>query len=103
MCPLQINDFSPEVRSDVAEFFAETEPLVLKITNDFDPELYWSFESDSDCLRERIEAEDNLYRSWEELGEVLSLRSLRECADRLYKQSTCISPAVQLTLDFRYD
>lgn len=103
MCPLQINDFPPEVRSDVAEFFAEFEPLVLKITNEYEPELYWSYEADSDCIRQRIEAEDSLYCSWEAMGEVLSLRAFRECADRLYKQSTCISPAVQLTLDFDYD
>lgn len=103
MCPLLINDFSPEVRSDVAEFFVEFEPLVLKITNDYEPELYWSFESDSECLRQRIESEDSLYRSWEEMGVVLSLSELKQRAHVLYSKSTCISPGVQLTLDFHYE
>lgn len=102
MCPLQINDFSPEVRSDVAEFFVEFEPLVLKITNDYEPELYWSFESDSDCIRQRIEEENLQCRSWEEMGKVLPIQSLREQANSLYERSTCISPAVQLSLDFLY-
>lgn len=84
-------------------FFIDFELLVLKIINDYDPVIFWSYESDCDCIRHELQAADSLYAAWEAMGAIMSLQSIHELAEDLYNKSTCISPAVQLSLDFTYD
>lgn len=50
MCPLTINDFPARVSIEIYALVDSLGLEPLKVTNDYDPTVYWSFFTDSDCI-----------------------------------------------------
>lgn len=50
MCPLTINDFPAPVSSEICELVRSLGLEPLKVTNDYDPTVYWSCFTDSDYI-----------------------------------------------------